>query len=219
MEIHLYPERVLFTRDAKLYGHFLEHFHRQIYGGVFDPGSPLADEDGFRNDVIDALKKIRVPVIRWPGGCFVSDYHYTYAEGIVLRTTYHVFDLYVNRMGDRVIDMQVSGLPKMDTYDGLKGPVQVDQVDTVATVSSVTGALCISCVNKHPIEMTEISIRLNRLPESASMTTLSGDSTDDYNDICNDNVKPYDNSSMIIVRDGSVTATLPPHSVNIIVLR
>ena len=37
------------TRDPKIFGHFLEHFHRQVYGGVFDPGSPLADDHGFRS--------------------------------------------------------------------------------------------------------------------------------------------------------------------------
>ena len=57
-----------------IFGHFLEHFHRQIYGGVYDPGSHLADENGFRRDVIEALRKIKTPVIRWPGGCFVSAY-------------------------------------------------------------------------------------------------------------------------------------------------
>ena len=62
------------TRDFKIFGHFLEHFHRQIYGGVYDPQSPLADEHGFRTDVLDALRKIKTPVIRWPGGCFVSAY-------------------------------------------------------------------------------------------------------------------------------------------------
>ncbi len=60
--------------DPMLYGHFLEHFHRQIYGGVFDPSSSFADEDGFRVDVIDCLRRLRTPVIRWPGGCFVSAY-------------------------------------------------------------------------------------------------------------------------------------------------
>ncbi len=45
--------------DKMLYGHFLEHFHRQIYGGVFDPASPFADGDGFRTDVIEALRRIR----------------------------------------------------------------------------------------------------------------------------------------------------------------
>jgi alpha-L-arabinofuranosidase len=62
------------TRDFNIFSHFLEHFHRQIYGGVYDPESPLADDDGFRIDVIDALRHIKTPVIRWPGGCFVSAY-------------------------------------------------------------------------------------------------------------------------------------------------
>ena len=64
-----------------LYGHFLEHFHRQIYGGVFDPSSPFADEDGFRADVLEALRRIRVPVIRWPGGCYVSAYNWKAGVG------------------------------------------------------------------------------------------------------------------------------------------
>jgi len=83
MHLHITPERVLFARDPMLYGHFLEHFHRQIYGGIFDPGSPLADEDGFRKDVMEALRKIQTPIIRWPGGCFVSSYNWKKAVGPV----------------------------------------------------------------------------------------------------------------------------------------
>jgi len=59
-----------------LFGGFLEHFHRQVYGGVFDPGSPLADARGFRKDVIEAMKELKVAVVRWPGGCFASGYHW-----------------------------------------------------------------------------------------------------------------------------------------------
>jgi len=59
-----------------VFGGFLEHFNRQVYGGVFDPGSPLSDEKGFRTDVIEALRELKVPVVRWPGGCFVSGYHW-----------------------------------------------------------------------------------------------------------------------------------------------
>ena len=81
MRFTVTPERTLFKRDPMLYGHFLEHFHRQIYGGVFDPGSPLSDEDGFRTDVLEALRRIRVPIIRWPGGCFVSSYNWKKAVG------------------------------------------------------------------------------------------------------------------------------------------
>lgn len=70
-------------RDIKLYGHFIEHFHRQIYGGIYDPKSPFADADGFREDVLEALRRIRIPILRWPGGCFVSAYHWKKAVGPV----------------------------------------------------------------------------------------------------------------------------------------
>lgn len=66
--------------NRMIFGQFLEHFHRQVYGGVFDPGSPLADRRGFRLDVIEALRELRVPIVRWPGGCFVSAYHWR--EGV-----------------------------------------------------------------------------------------------------------------------------------------
>ncbi len=59
-----------------IFGQFIEHFHTQIYGGIYDPSSRFADEDGFRTDVIDALKEIKCPIVRWPGGCFVSTYHW-----------------------------------------------------------------------------------------------------------------------------------------------
>ncbi|MEA2026438.1 MAG: alpha-L-arabinofuranosidase C-terminal domain-containing protein, partial [Chloroflexota bacterium] len=62
-------------------GHFIEHFHTQIYGGIYDPGSARADECGFRQDVIEALKELHVPIVRWPGGNFVSDYHWYEAVG------------------------------------------------------------------------------------------------------------------------------------------
>ena len=64
-----------------LYGQFIEHFHRQIYGGVYDPQSPFADEDGFRTDVLEAMRRIKMPILRWPGGCFVSSYHWKNAVG------------------------------------------------------------------------------------------------------------------------------------------
>ena len=59
-----------------IFGQFIEHFHTQIYVGIYDPSSRFADEDGFRTDVIDALKEIKCPIVRWPGGCFVSTYHW-----------------------------------------------------------------------------------------------------------------------------------------------
>ncbi len=62
--------------NRMLFGQFLEHFQRQVYGGVFSPGSPLADKHGYRLDVIAALRELKVPIVRWPGGCFASDYHW-----------------------------------------------------------------------------------------------------------------------------------------------
>ena len=69
-------QRVIGKRDPMIYGHFLEHFHRQIYGGIYEPDSPFADEQGMRKDVMEALKRISPAVVRWPGGCYVSAYHW-----------------------------------------------------------------------------------------------------------------------------------------------
>lgn len=62
--------------DPMIFGGFLEHFGKQIYGGVYEPGSPLSDKDGFRKDVVAALKELNTPVVRWPGGCYASGYHW-----------------------------------------------------------------------------------------------------------------------------------------------
>ena len=81
MIVHADGGRVIGKASPMLFGHFIEHFHRQIYGGIFDPGSPLSDEKGFRRDVLEALRKIHVPILRWPGGCFVSSYHWLDSVG------------------------------------------------------------------------------------------------------------------------------------------
>ena len=88
MKCYINPKRTVGTVSPMIYGHFIEHFHRQIYGGIYDPASPFADEDGFRIDVLEALRNIRVPILRWPGGCFVSAYHWKKAVGSK-RTPYY----------------------------------------------------------------------------------------------------------------------------------
>jgi len=62
--------------DRRLFGAFLEHLGRAIYTGVYEPGSPLADENGFRKDVLAEVKHLHVPIMRYPGGNFVSGYHW-----------------------------------------------------------------------------------------------------------------------------------------------
>lgn len=59
-----------------LYGNFSEHLGAGIYGGIYDPASKTADEDGFRNDVKEAIEDLNVSILRWPGGNFVSGYHW-----------------------------------------------------------------------------------------------------------------------------------------------
>lgn len=49
---------------------------RCIYGGIYDPGNPLSDENGFRKDVMEALRELNIPVVRYPGGNFVATYHW-----------------------------------------------------------------------------------------------------------------------------------------------
>lgn len=49
---------------------------RCIYGGIYDPGNSLSDENGFRKDVLEALKELNIPTVRYPGGNFVATYHW-----------------------------------------------------------------------------------------------------------------------------------------------
>ena len=89
VKLEALPDKIVYTKrvvintksplkkyDRMIFGGFIEHFHRQIYGGLFEPGSPLADKRGFRKDVIAAMKELKLSVLRWPGGCFVSGYHW-----------------------------------------------------------------------------------------------------------------------------------------------
>ena len=60
--------------DKRIYGSFIEHLGRAVYDGIYQPGNPLSDEDGFRTDVLNMVKELNVPIVRYPGGNFVSCY-------------------------------------------------------------------------------------------------------------------------------------------------
>ena len=62
--------------DDRIYGSFVEHLGRCVYGGIYEPGHPEADENGFRKDVLGLIKELKVPVVRYPGGNFVSGYNW-----------------------------------------------------------------------------------------------------------------------------------------------
>lgn len=67
---------VLSKVDERIYGSFVEHLGRAVYGGIYEKGHETADEQGFRKDVIEAVRELNVPIIRYPGGNFVSNYRW-----------------------------------------------------------------------------------------------------------------------------------------------
>ncbi|MFI5184184.1 MAG: alpha-N-arabinofuranosidase, partial [Vicinamibacteria bacterium] len=69
-------DRTVGEIHPRLFGNFAEHLGRVIYGGIYDEGSPLADSDGFRRDVMEATRGLGVSILRWPGGNFASGYHW-----------------------------------------------------------------------------------------------------------------------------------------------
>jgi alpha-N-arabinofuranosidase len=70
--------------NPEIYGHFAEHLGRCVYGGLFvGQDSPIPNDAGIRLDVLEALREIRVPVLRWPGGCFADTYHWKDGVGPV----------------------------------------------------------------------------------------------------------------------------------------
>ncbi|MDQ2848308.1 MAG: alpha-N-arabinofuranosidase [Actinomycetota bacterium] len=82
-ELIVDPEFVIGDVDRRLFGSFVEHMGRCVYGGVFEPGHPAADEQGQRTDVIDLTKELGVSIVRYPGGNFVSGYRWEDGVGPV----------------------------------------------------------------------------------------------------------------------------------------
>ncbi len=67
--------------DKRIYGNFVEHLGRCVYTGIYEPGHPQADEEGFRKDVLELVKKLNVPIVRYPGGNYVSGFCWEDAIG------------------------------------------------------------------------------------------------------------------------------------------
>ena len=74
--IKIDPDRKIGQVDPKIYGAFVEPIRSVVYGTIYDPESPLADENGFRTDFINLVKELKIPVVRWPGGNYVSGYNW-----------------------------------------------------------------------------------------------------------------------------------------------
>jgi alpha-N-arabinofuranosidase len=67
--------------DERIYGSFIEHLGRAVYHGIYEPSNPSSDDKGFRKDVIELVKKLGVPIVRYPGGNFVSGYRWEDGTG------------------------------------------------------------------------------------------------------------------------------------------
>jgi alpha-N-arabinofuranosidase len=211
-----------------IYGHFIEHFHRQIYGGIFDPENRLSDEDGFRRDVIDAMKKIKVPVLRYNRNCDIIGMAnfapvvntrgciFTYRDGIVLRPTWHVFDLYVNELSDTVLDTCVEEMPLIRVREKGGGTVETGALDLIGALDLKDKSVTLAAVNKDPQRRQKFQICWTGIdvPSGYSIKTLSGNSTESCNDIMHTEVKPVVSRKSGYEADDFIS--LPPHSVNIV---
>ena len=76
--------------DPRMYGSFIEHLGRAVYGGIYEPGHPTADKNGFREDVIQKVRELGVPVVRYPGGNFVSGFNWEDSIGPVSERAHRI---------------------------------------------------------------------------------------------------------------------------------
>jgi len=80
-ELTIHTDQAGPTVNRQLFGQFAEHLGAGIYGGIWvGEGSPIPNTRGYRNDVLQALRNLKVPVVRWPGGCFADEYNWR--EGV-----------------------------------------------------------------------------------------------------------------------------------------
>lgn len=97
------PGRVAGMIDRNIFGGFAEHLGRCIYGGIYEPGSLQTDKEGFRTDVIKALRRLKMPLIRYPGGNFASGYRWRDGVGPAdersVRMELAQHDMETNRFG------------------------------------------------------------------------------------------------------------------------
>src|SRR6266568_8340133 len=70
------PQFAVGPVNPRLFGSFVEHLGRCVYDGIYDPGNKLSDAKGYRKDVAEEIRHMAVPIVRYPGGNFVSGYHW-----------------------------------------------------------------------------------------------------------------------------------------------
>ena len=142
---------------------------------------------------------------------------YSYKDGLVLRSTYHVFDLYVNRLGDIVLDGWEEGEKNTITvFDKNGNQITTDTLDILATQHSRTGKISISVVNKEAEKKQKVKICLNENQNERyriQKYQIAGKSVDSYNDIDKNDV--FIEGFPEEETDGVYEAVLLPHSINV----
>ncbi len=159
------------------------------------------------------------PVVNTRGAIF------THADGIVLRTTYHVFDLYANHTGPQVLDAHVQTPhfpvleePTMRAQDSHAQKVQVPYVDAVATLDPKSATLSVALTNLHPAESMTCVIELGtEATGRATLRRLDADSPDAYNDIAHPD-RVHIETEEIAIGGRVLTLNLPPHSLSVLSL-
>ena len=149
---------------------------------------------------------------------------YSHKDGIVLRSTYHVFDLYVNYMGDQILDdWQEGETPRLTVTDKHGKEVTTDQLDILATQHSDSGKISIAIVNKDPEKEQTLTINLDgeaQQPYRVCLHRITGKTVDSYNDIDRNEVFIENliltERKLEIKYSGSYEIVLAPHSVNVI---
>ena len=139
---------------------------------------------------------------------------YTYKEGIVLRSTYHVFDLYVNYLGDVILDAWSEGMKSMEARNSASGQTETTElIDVLATEFSDREGAALAIVNKHPDEAQEITLDLEAEGE-AVLYYIAGSSTESYNDVDREEVR-IQREDMGVYTPG-MRVSVKPHSVGVI---
>jgi alpha-N-arabinofuranosidase len=140
---------------------------------------------------------------------------FTHEKGIVLRPPYHVFDMYVNSLGETVLDTLLQDNPVLKIRDKEGNPAETSALDVLTTLDE-KGNIVIAAVNKDPVQKHSIKLEIldGKTLSRYSMQTLAGKSPDSYNDIDKTEAVPS-NFSDFAYKTGE-DIFLPPHSVNIL---
>jgi alpha-N-arabinofuranosidase len=149
------------------------------------------------------------PILNTRGCIFSHD------DGIVLRSTYHVFDLYVNYLGDTIIDLWSEGQLPLMRVTGKNGVnLDIDTVDLLATSWSDRPGLAIAAINKDPDNYQILELNIGDISGQVSMYSICGSSVDSYNDVGRNEIF-IERTELGIWQQGK-PIELAPHSVNII---